>query len=899
MSWRREWAKLLGLGRRGESARELEEEIRTHLAMEARENLESGMPDEQAQQAAFRRFGNRTLAQENSADVWRWTGAETVLQDVQYGLRQLRRNPGFTAVAVLTFALGIGTTTAIFSVVNSVLLRPLPFKTPAALVEMFETEEAPGTFPLSGADYLDWERGTRTLEATSLYSWPSAMSAGGPGGPDSAAVVNAEADFFDVLGVSALRGRTFARGEDAAGKNHVAVLSYGFWQSHFGGSGDVLGRTILLNGEKYVVAGVMPQWFNFRVATDVWIPFDRSPTGVGPRGMHSWNALGRLKPGVSLKQAQAELLAVSKRLEKQYPDSNDKVHAVLVPLKETLTGDSQTSLLVLLGAVLLVLLVASVNVANLQLARASTRHREMALRSSLGAGRFRLVRQMLTESLLLALGGAAVGVLGAWWGVHLLASAKSLLIPLANPVEIDGTVMLFATVVSVIAGLLFGLAPALQNSEKGLNQELRAGAQSVISTSGSRRRLRDALVVAEIAMTVALLVGAGLLLRSFANLRKSDIGVNPEHVLTAFINLPETRYGTLAKRRQFFDGLVKRVQATPGVQYAAVSREIPLEGGSNGYIQVDGKTDRALAGQLVGWNYITPEYFRTFGIPVLEGRIFGRDDADRAAATAERLFALFKAAPGGGLKIPPELSFAAVISRTTARTFWRNADPVGKSFRLNGVKVTVIGVVGDVKENGIRAKDMPQAYFPLTFSLAAEGNGHLTVKTLTAPRAALGGIRIQLRALDDGLALFDPQTMDEVIAGNTRDVSLQTFLLGAFAGLALLLAAVGLYGVMSYLVTRRTREIGIRMALGAERRSVLKLILWEGSKLTLAGMLFGTLAAFALTRSMSSLLYGVTSYDPATFVVVIALLGVVALTAYYIPARRATKVDPIVALRYE
>ena len=642
----------------------------------------------------------------------------------------------------------------------------------------------------------------------------------------------------------------------------------------------------------------MPRWFNFRVATDVWTPFDMSPKGLGLRGNHSWNALGRLKSGVSLKQAQAEMLAISKRLEKQYPDSNDKVHAVLVPLKELLTGDSRTSLLVLLGAVLLVLMVACVNVANLQLARASTRHREMALRSSLGAGRFRLVRQMLTESLLLALGGAAVGVMGAWWGVHLLASAKSLPIPLANPVEIDGAVLLFATAVSVIAGLLFGLAPALQNSERGLNQELRAGAQSVISTSGARGRLRDALVVAEIAMTVALLVGAGLLLRSFANLRDADTGVNPRNLLTMFINLPETTYRTPAKRRQFFESLLDRVRATPSVNKAALSTEIPLEGGNNGYIQVDGKADRAVAGQLVGWNFVTPEYFRTFGIPLAAGRVFGLEDANRTAAVAEKLFAALNAT-GGSFKIPPGLSLDAVISRTTARTFWRGVDPIGKLFHWNGVETKVIGVVGDVKENGIRAKDMPQAYFPLPLSFAFQGFARLTIKTQSSSRAALGGIRIQLRALDNSLAIFNPQTMDEVIAGNTRDVSLQTFLLGTFAGLALLLAAVGLYGVMSYLVTRRTREIGIRMALGAERRSVLKLILWEGSKLTLAGMLFGTLAAFALTHSMSSLLYGVTSYDPATFVVVIALLGVVAVTAYYIPARRATKVDPIVALRYE
>jgi putative ABC transport system permease protein len=568
MSSRREFSKIRGLFRRRKHADDLEEEIRSHLKMEEQENLGSGMSQEEAYRAAMHRFGNRTLARERSREMWGWNSIETLFQDLRYGLRQLRRNPGFTTVAVLTLALGIGATTAIFSVVNSVLLQPLPFKDPGRLVQFFETEQAPGNYPLSGADYLDWQTQNRTLEATSVYSWPTIMNASGAGEPESAAVVNSQANFFDVLGVQPLVGRTFEPGEDVAGKSRVAVLSYGFWQRHFGGGADTLGKTVVLNDEKYTVVGVMPRWFNFRAATDVWVPCDMSPKELGPRGNHHWNAMGRLKPGVTLGRARGDLLAISQRLEKQYPDTNNKVHAVLTPLKDTLTGDSKAPLLILLGAVMLMLLVACVNVANLQLARASTRYREMALRASLGAGRLRLVRQMLTESILLALAGAVVGILLASWCVRLLESAKSIPIPRANPVQIDGPVLLFAIAVSVLVGILFGLAPALRISELGLNEELKAGAQSVLSAAQTRQTLRDALVVAEISITLTLLVGAGLLLRSFARLRSADVGVNPRNVLTTFINLPDTKYTTLAKRR--LDKSIGQFDVTHNFKFAAV-----------------------------------------------------------------------------------------------------------------------------------------------------------------------------------------------------------------------------------------------------------------------------------------------------------------------------------------
>ena len=831
--------------------------------------------------------------------MWRWNPVETLLQDIRFGARQLRRNPGFTIVAVLTLALGIGATTAIFSVVNSVLLRPLPYKDPDRLVRFFETEESPGNFPLSGADYLDWEAQNRTLQAMSLYSWPSNMSAGGASEPEPAAVTNTQANFFDVLGIAPLRGRTFGLGEDTAGNNRVAVLSYGFWQRHFAAAANTIGKTVVLNDETYTVIGVMPRWFNFQAPTDVWIPNDMSPKALGPHGNHRWNALGRVRPGITIAQAREDLLAISKQLEKQYPNSNSKVHAVVTPLKETLLGDFKTALLVLFGAVTLVLLIACVNVANLQLARASTRHREMAVRSSLGAGRIRLVRQMLTESILLAFAGAAVGVLLASWCVHLLESVKSLPIPRANPVQIDGTVLFFAIIVSVLAGIFFGLAPALQTSESGINEELKAGAQSVLSSARGRRLLRDGLVVAEIAFTLALLVGAGLLLRSFAHLRSADIGINSHNVVTAALNLPEPKYPALPARRRFFEQLAERVRNLPGVASAAISTEIPLQGGSNGYIKVDGETDPALSSQLVGWNYITPGYFRTLSIPLLRGRNFVLQDSERAAVTAQKLDDLYKAAQGKEMRVPPGLSFVTVISQTMARTFWRNQNPVGRSFHWNDTKVVVIGVVGDVKEYGIRAHAMPQAYFPLSAALPWSPFANLTVKTRMPAKAVLSAIRNQVRALDPNLALLRPQTMDDVIASDTQDASVQAFLLGTFAVLALVLAAVGLYGVMSYLVGQRTREIGVRMALGAQQSNVLRLIMKRGAILTVTGIVIGTLAALALTRWISSLLYGVSAADPLTFVSVAAILALVALAAYYIPARRATKIDPLVALRYE
>jgi putative ABC transport system permease protein len=898
MSARSELSKLQNLFQRANTTGDLEEEISVHLLMQEQENREAGMSAEEAHYSARRQFGNVARAMERSREMWSWRFLEVLGQDVRYGLRQLRSNKGFALIAVLTFALGIGATTAVFSVVNGVLLQPLPFEEPGQLVDLRETEVAPGDYPLSGPDYADWQAQNRTLAGSALYEWPRTVNASGSGEPVAATVVHVQANLFRVLGVRPMAGRDFSAGEDMAGRNQVVILSYGFWQRHFGGA-PALGAGLVLDGKTYTVVGVMPRGFRFVMPADLWSPIDMGPDGLGIRGDHSFNGVARLKPGVTLAAARADLLAISQRLEKQFPDSNEKVHAILTPLDEKLTGHWKTPLLILLGAVVLVLLIACVNVANLQLARASTRHREMAVRASLGAGRGRLIRQMLTESVLLALVGAAIGVAFAYWCVQLLPSLKSLPIPRVKPIGVDGTVLLFASGVSVLAGVLFGLAPALQFSERSLNSELRAGTQSVVSAGHGRQLLRDGLVVVEIALTLALLTSAGLLLRSFAHVRNTETGVDSRNVLTAAFNLPDATYPDATSRRRFYDQLLARLTSSPAVEAAALSTEIPMRGGSNGYIKVDGDTDPALAHQLVGWNFITPGYFRALHIRVLKGRGFGDADIEQAAVNGQKLASLFKSAQGQNLKVPPDIVFPVVISQATERAFWKGQDAVGRVFDRGGVKSTVIGVVSDVKEYGVRAKIVPQAYFPLTEALAFGGGASLVLKTRIDPEAVIPALRKEAKQLDATLAPDRLQTLDEVIAEDAQDVSFQAFLLGSFAALALVLAAIGLYGVMSYLVNQRTREIGIRMALGAERRSVLSLIMLRGVRLTLLGMLIGSAAAVALGRAMSSVLFGVNATDPATLGAVSVLLVGVALAACLIPARRATRVEPILALRYD
>ena len=829
----------------------------------------------------------------------------TLLQDVRYAVRMLMKAPGFTAIAVLTLALGIGANTAIFSVINSVLLEPLPFKNPAQLVALRETESAPGNFPLDGADYLDWEAQNKTFASMSLISYSEGRNASGAGEPEVVSVRETQANFFDTLGVQPLIGRTFAKGEDVAGKNHVAILSYGFWKRHFAGDRSALGKTIELNDQAYMVIGVMPPRFNYPAATDIWTPFNMNSERMHERGSHWAGAIGRLKNGVTIAQARADLLAISARINKEYRAANDQdIHSLVFPLKDYLVGSSQGMLLILLGAVALVLLVACANIANLLLARSTGRVREMAVRAAMGAGRWRLARQLLTESVLLALCGAAVGLFGAWWGVSLLQAAQTSPIPRVNPVQLSVPVLLFTVGVSMLVGILFGLAPALHTSQLDLSEELKSSANAVVSATGRGRALRNALIVAEIAVSLGLLVGAGLLLRSFARMRSANIGVDPHNVLTMRINLPAARYDSGQKEMQFIDQLISRIDQIPGVEASSVSTVMALEGGWNGYIAVPGVTNPKLANVLVEDNYITPQYFKTFGIRLIEGRNFTEEDVRQASDEGEKLVAVQKEVDKNPkTKVPASFSYPVIINETMAKLFWPTQNPIGKSYTDfgGGPREIVIGVVSNEKQIRIGRESAPENYAPLPLELSFSPgfDGIVSLKTKMAPAGALSEVRRAVLSLDNTIGVYHVRTMEDVIAENMQDTTQLTFLLGVFATLALALAAVGLYGVMSYVVTQRTHEIGIRMALGAQHSDVLRMVIVQGAKLILLGVAIGTAGALGLTQVISASLFGVTATDPATYVAVAVLLTIVALVACYIPARRAARVDPMVALRYE
>src|SRR5208337_1647486 len=707
---------------------EIVEEVAQHLEDRYQELVAGGATEDEAHRVALEELSDEDLLSRSLRRGEQEVNQEPIVpggegrsnflaslwQDVRYGWRMLAKNPGFTAVAVLTLALGIGANTAIFSVVDAVLLRPLPFHDPSRLVQLWEKQSAPGMYPLTGPDYLDFQAQAQTLEGTSLFDWGEGFNASGVGEPERAYVVRTQANFFSLLGGTRLIGRTFAKGEDQAGGNHVAILSYGFWERHFGGEKDAVGKALDLNGEKYTVVGVMPPWFRSLGEANIWVPMDMSPKSLGRRDIYNYLAFGRLKRGVSVAAAASELDTIAHRLEKQYPDSVQK-GVVVIPLKEQLVGDSRSALLILLAAVGLVLLIACANVANLSLARATGRHREIAVRQALGASRGRVGRQLLTESVLLSLLGAVFGVFLGWCCLRLLASGESVPVPRPNPITLNGTVLGFTLGIGVLVGILVGLAPVLQVSQLMLNEELKTSVQAVLGPSGRRRILRDALVVGEIAISLALLVGAGLLLRSFAKLREVQTGVRPEGVLTAQVVLPPNKYATLDLAESFFDQLLDGLKGAPGVEGAAVGSKLPLHGGSNGYITIEGNPNPTFEKILVEQNAVTPDYFRVFSIPFLKGRNFTQQDSQDTGQTVKKVVAMMES---GKFKPSPDLRLVGVINHTMARQFWPNQDPVGKHFLQRGIlAVTVIGIVGDVKERGLRQPVVPQAYYPLASDL--------------------------------------------------------------------------------------------------------------------------------------------------------------------------------------
>jgi putative ABC transport system permease protein len=874
---------------------EIVEELSQHLEDRYEQALRGGADAEEARRAAIQELTESDLLAQGLRRVERPARLEPVVpgtprrfgmlgdlkQDLRYGVRTLWKNKSFTAIAVVALALGIGANSAIFSVVNTVLLRPLPYREPERLVMVWEDNSKIG-YPRdtpAAANYIDWRDQSTVFEGMAATADRS-FNLTGAGEPERFDGKRVSANFFSLLGVEPQLGRAFLPEEDAPGANRVVVLSHGLWQRRFGSDPSLVGKTVTLNGEGYTVVGVMPQGFQF-MSQDVsmWVPMAFTQQQAASRGNHYLEVFARLKPGVSVERAQAEMSTIAARLQQQYPDQNTDLGATVVPLHEEVVGNIKPALLVLLGAVGFVLLVACANVANLLLARAAVRQKEIALRTALGASRLRLVRQFLTESVLLAALGGLVGLLLSVWGVTLLKSFIPPTISQVKAISVDARVLGFTVLVTLLSGLVFGLVPALQASRFNLNETLKEGGRDAAASRGGNR-VRGLLVVAEVAVSLVLLVGAGLLINSFMRLRSVDPGFRTDNLLTMSVVLPPQKYPDQARRTAFYTEMIRRVEALPGVRSAGVTNWIPLvsQGDSIG-VTIEGQPAPTGKPHIIVTRVVSPHYFDAMGIRLLEGRVFdgGRDRVDSPCVV--------------------------VVGESVARKYWPGESALGKRLSPGTPEsdadwCQVVGVVKDVRQMDLAAEPKPQMYF--TYEQAdIFAPRHLVVSTEGNPLALAGAVRKTVWDVDRDQPVSNVNTMEGVLSESIARQRFSTLLLGVFAGVALVLAAVGIYGVMSYTMAQRTREIGIRMALGAQKWDVLKLAVGQGLKLVAVGVGLGLAGALALTRVMSSLLFGVSATDPATLATISLVLVAVALLASYIPARRASRVDPLIALRYE
>ena len=793
---------------------------------------------------------------------------ETILKDIRYGIRGLRKRPGFTTVAVLTLALGIGANSAIFSVLNAVLLRPLPYADADRIVRIDETE-GKGGMGVSPPNLLDFQQQNQTFESVAGYTGGNFIltHAGDPLRIQSCEI---SADLFSVLGVKPLIGRSFLAADEKPGEDRVALISYGLWQRRFAGDHALLQKQITLDGLSYTVVGVMPNGFEFPIQperVEVWIPLEQPEDLAQLRGAHYLDVVGRIKTGVTLAQARADVEAIASRIAQQYPKEVSGKTTV-VPLKEDLVGQIQPYLLMLAGAALLVLLIAVANVASLTLARTAERQKEIALRTALGASKSRVVRQLLTESLILSFVGGLAGVALASWCIGFLAAIAPGDLPRLQTAYVDGRVLLFALAISVISGLLLGLIPAWRSANTDLQTRLKEG--ETRSASAPRQALRKALVVSEVTLALVLLCGAGLLIRTIWNLNSVNPGFDPDHVLVAELVLPKTKYRDAGEQTLFFQQLIERIQTSPGIESVGGTSNLPLSGTNMVFLaSVEGRSLPA------SFRAVSQDYFRTMRIPLLKGRWFdGHDTAESQPVV--------------------------VINETMAHQISPDYEKVlGKRIK-HGFKnqvAEVVGVIGDVKYAGLDQQTKPEMYAP--FAQRAWPFMRIVARSKSEPPLVAATIREAVRAIDKDQPVDKMTTMSSVVSASIVSRSFYTQLLGTFAALAFILAAIGIYGVISYSVAQRTREIGIRVALGARRSDVLGLVLKEALRLTAIGVGLGLVGAFAATRVLRSLLFEVKPTDPATFICLSLLLTLVALLASYIPARRATKVDPLVALRYE
>jgi putative ABC transport system permease protein len=799
-------------------------------------------------------------------------------QDIRYGLRLLGKSPGFTAAAVVVLALGIGANTAIFSVVNAVLLKPLPFRDAGRIVSVPHVPPqdifaGSKTFSVSPANYYDWKTQNDVFERMSIYT-DGSTTVTGSSRPESIATGAVSSEFFSVLGVQPLAGRLFADGDDEPGRN-VAVLSEELWKTRFGASPSAVGAAIVVNGQSHTIVGVVPKALAYPPGMQMWIPLTFTPEQRAVRGMHDFLVLARLKPGVSLEGARSEMNAISARLEVQYPKDDKGWGAAVIPLHEDLVGDVRPALLVLLGAVGCVLLIACANVANLVLARTLGRRREIAVRAALGASRARIVRQLFAETTLLALAGGVLGVAVAEAGVGLiLASFLGEHLPRAAEIRVDAPVLAFTFGVALVTGLLAGVLPAWRLTRDDPNDALKQGGRA--DADAGSPIARSALVVAEVALALVLLVGAGLLVRSLGRLQGVDPGFDPRHVLRAHVSIPDGKYPTPQSQRAFFDQVLARVRALPGVEAAGAMNTLPLtDSGSTQPIAVDGRPAASLAEQPeVAVRVLTPGTLKTLGIRLARGRDFTEADDDRAPA-------------------------AVLISEAMARRFWPGEDAVGKRLTLTfypRVLREVVGVVADVKLRGL-AQTQPLAALYTPLAQMPRDTMSLLARTSQSPRSVALALEASVHAVDPEVPVEDIKTMEEHLGDSLAQARFSMLLLAVFAGLALLLSAVGIYSVLSYSVRRRTREIGIRMALGADGQNVVRLVVRDGMRPALLGLAIGLAASLALGRALGSLVFGIRATDPLTFTAVTALLALVALTACALPAWRASRVEPTAALQ--
>jgi len=878
---------------------EIVEEVAQHLEDRHQELVAGGATEDEASRVAVEELSDENLLARGLRPVEQEVALEPGVlgggrrgniladlgQDLRYGFRMLRKNPGFTAVAVLTLALGIGANTAVFSVVNGVLLRPLPYPEPARLMMVYEKSAEFGQMSVSYPNFLDWRRENHSFTDMGAFLGDD-FNFTGSGQPEHLRGGFISASLLPVLGVNPLMGRNFLPQEDQQGAGGVVVLTYGLWKRRFGADSNILGKALTLNAKDYTVIGILPSDFRFRYQADLYVPLDQWNSRLHDRETYpGLLVVGRLKPGVALAAAQAEMAAIGRQLAQEYPKANAGHGVTVVQMKDDMVGYIRPTLLLLLGAAGFVLIIACANVANLLLARSTARSREFAIRAALGADRRRVVRQLLTESVLLALGASVFGLLLADWGTHLVLAAVPDTLPRSQEIRLDPRVLLFTLAVSVLTGILFGLAPAFHSSNVNPQECLKEGARG---SGGGRHRAEGVFVVVEVGLAVILLAGAGLMMQSIWRLWRVDPGFNPHNVLTTQVALSPTVMASPAAIRIAYQHLLQRVETIPGVRSDAITDLVPLSDDNSEIPFWLGRGPQPPQDQMTSAMFyiVSSDYPRVMGIPLLKGRFF--TDHDTLASTP-----------------------VVVIDDVMAKHVFPGQDAVGKQINLMVVgPVQIVGVVGHVKHWGLEADDTAKVrdeiYFPflqvpdkLMSQSQAVAGLTLVLRTAPDPLSVVSAVRAQVAGPTEDQPIYGVRTMEQIIAGSLAQRRFTMLLLIIFASTALVLAAVGIYGVMSYAVSRRTHELGVRMALGASRGEILTLVVREGMALAAIGTLGGLTVAFGLTRLMASLLYGVRPADPATFAAVSLLLVGIALLACYLPAWRATKVDPMVALRYE